>query len=106
MRAPERYHKLYLVTVSRSKSGSWWAARRGASWRVVDEREDEAEHLRDLVKPNEEGEDDLALSDIRVEVGLNNGDFRNTTTVDAVAWHVNFERRTGSLRTIGKSWNR
>ena len=40
VRAPKRYHKLYLVTVWRSKSGSWRAARREASWRVVDERGD------------------------------------------------------------------
>ena len=37
--APKRYDKLYLVMMWRSKSGSWWTARREASWRVVDERE-------------------------------------------------------------------
>ena len=38
--APKRDKKLYLVTVSRSRSGSWRSARREASWRVVDERGD------------------------------------------------------------------
>ena len=43
--APKRYDKLYLVMMWRSKSGSWWTARREASWRVVDERGDDAEQL-------------------------------------------------------------
>ena len=63
--APKRYNKLYLIMSWRSKSGSWWAARRGASWRVVDEREDEAKHLWNPVKTEDREDESSAVNPCR-----------------------------------------